>query len=126
FDKRSDAKVRLAVQAGKPVEFDFENTDIMPHNFVIVTPGNLEKTGMAAEEFATQPGAAAAQYVPSMPAGVVLLKSRLLQTRDVQQLKFTAPKEPGIYPYVCTYPGHWRRMHGALYVVPDLEAYLEN
>jgi putative heme-binding domain-containing protein len=61
-----------------------------------------------------------------MPAGVILLKSNLLQTRQSQQLNFTAPKEPGIYPYVCTYPGHWRRMHGALYVVPDLEAYQEN
>ena len=126
FDQMSFDKERLAVQAGKPVEFVFENTDIMPHNFVIVTPGNLEKVGNAAEEFATQPGAAAAEYVPNMPAGVVLLKSKLLQTRQVEQLKFTAPKEPGIYPYVCTYPGHWRRMHGALYVVPDLDAYLEN
>jgi putative heme-binding domain-containing protein len=126
FDQMSFDKERLIVQAGKPVEFVFENTDIMPHNFVIVTPGNLEKTGTAAEAFATEPGAAAAQYVPKMPAGVVLLKSKLLQTRQVEQLKFTAPKEPGIYPYVCTYPGHWRRMHGALYVVDDLDAYLEN
>jgi putative heme-binding domain-containing protein len=126
FDQMSFDKERLVVQAGKPVEFLFENTDIMPHNFVIVTPGNLEKVGMAAEEFATQPGAAAAQYVPNMPPGVILLKSKLLQTRQAEQLKFTAPKEPGIYPYVCTYPGHWRRMHGALYVVPDIDSYLEN
>ena len=126
FDQMSYDKERLIVQAGKPVEFAFENTDIMPHNFVIVTPGNLEKVGNAAEAFATEPGAAAAQYVPNMPAGVVLLKSKLLQTRQAEQLKFTAPKEPGIYPYVCTYPGHWRRMHGALYVVADLEAYQEN
>ncbi|MBN9119638.1 MAG: c-type cytochrome, partial [Planctomycetes bacterium] len=126
FDQMSYDKERLVVQAGKPVEFVFENTDIMPHNFVVVTPGNLEKIGNAAEAFATAPGAAAAQYVPSMPAGVVLLKSKLLQTRQAEQLKFTAPKEPGIYPYVCTYPGHWRRMHGALYVVADLEAYQEN
>jgi putative heme-binding domain-containing protein len=126
FDQMSFDKERLVVQAGKPVEFVFENTDIMPHNFVILSPGNLEKTGMAAEAFATSPGAAAAQYVPTMPAGVMLLKSKLLQTRQVEQLKFTAPKEPGIYPYVCTYPGHWRRMYGALYVVADLEAYQEN
>lgn len=126
FDQMSYDKERLVVQAGKPVEFVFENTDIMPHNFVIVTPGNLQKVGDAAEAFATTPGAAAAQYVPNMPAGVVLLKSKLLQTRQSEQLKFAAPKEPGIYPYVCTYPGHWRRMHGALYVVADLEAYQEN
>jgi putative heme-binding domain-containing protein len=126
FDQMSFDKERLVVQAGKPVEFVFENTDIMPHNFVIVTPGNLQKVGDAAEAFAQAPGAAAAQYVPNMPAGVVLLKSKLLQTRQSEQLKFAAPKEPGIYPYVCTYPGHWRRMHGALYVVADLEAYQEN
>jgi putative heme-binding domain-containing protein len=39
-------------------------------------------------------------------------------------VNFQTPTEPGIYPYVCTYPGHWRRMFGALYVVDDLEAYL--
>ena len=61
-----------------------------------------------------------------MPSGVVLLTSRLLQPRQVEQLNFTAPNEPGVYPYVCTYPGHWRRMYGALYVVDDLDEYLEN
>src|SRR6202043_2623934 len=27
-------------------------------------------------------------------------------------------------PYVCTSPGHWRRMYGAMYVVTDLDGYL--
>src|SRR5262249_15973873 len=26
--------------------------------------------------------------------------------------------------FVCTYPGHWRRMFGAMYVVADLDQYL--
>ena len=43
-----------------------------------------------------------------------------------QALSFQAPNEPGIYPYVCTYPGHWRRMYGALYVVKDLSEYQAN
>src|SRR5262249_37087453 len=47
-----------------------------------------------------------------------------LQPRDVQKLSFTAPAKAGVYPYVCTYPGHWRRMYGALYVVEDLDEYL--
>ena len=34
--------------------------------------------------------------------------------------------QPGVYPFVCTYPGHWRRMYGALYVVADLDEYLSN
>ncbi|MFO0842394.1 MAG: c-type cytochrome [Gemmataceae bacterium] len=112
---------RLVVQAGKPFEVQFENTDTMPHNFVVVEPGALEEVGELAEKTATQPGAIERGYVP--PSGKVLLKSRLVQPRQAQRLAWTAPARPGVYPYVCTYPGHWRRMHGALYVVADLEAY---
>ena len=114
-------KERLVVRAGKPVEFLFENTDLMPHNFVIVQPGTLEEVGTLAEATGTQPGAAERHYVPASPK--IILKSRLLQPRDSQKLAFTAPAKPGIYPYVCTYPGHWRRMFGALYVVEDLDEY---
>lgn len=32
-------KERIVVEAGKPVEFRFANTDNMPHNFVILKPG---------------------------------------------------------------------------------------
>jgi putative heme-binding domain-containing protein len=115
-------KDRLVIQAGKPVEFAFENTDIMPHNFVIVQPGSLEEIGNLAEVQATQPGAVERHYVPN--SNKVLLKSKLLQPRNAERIPFTAPTTPGIYPYVCTYPGHWRRMYGALYVVADLEEYL--
>ncbi|HYH67993.1 MAG TPA: discoidin domain-containing protein, partial [Urbifossiella sp.] len=118
---------RLVVQAGRPVEFVFENTDIMPHNFVVTKPGALEIVGTTGEIQATQPGAAERHYVPSLEEpGTILLASRLLAPQQSQQLRFQAPAAPGVYPYVCTYPGHWRRMHGALYVVADLEAYLEN
>jgi len=119
FDKDS-----LVVQAGKAVEFMFENTDIMPHNFVILQPGSLEEIGTVAEATATQPGAVERHYVPK--SDKVLLASKLLQPRDTQRLSYTAPQAPGIYPFVCTYPGHWRRMYGALYVVADLEGYLAN
>jgi putative heme-binding domain-containing protein len=117
-------KDRLVVQAGKPVEFLFENTDIMPHNFVILQPGSLEEIGNMAEAAATQAGAMERHYVPQ--SNKVLLSSRLLQPRNAQRLPFVAPTAPGVYPYVCTYPGHWRRMYGALYVVADLDEYLAN
>ncbi len=112
---------RLVVQAGKPVEIAFENLDIMPHNFVIVAPGSLEEVGLLAEASAAQPGALERQYVPQ--SDKVLLASRLLQPRDSQTLQFQAPDKPGVYPFVCTYPGHWRRMYGSLYVVGDLERF---
>ncbi|HXG08752.1 MAG TPA: PVC-type heme-binding CxxCH protein [Gemmataceae bacterium] len=115
-------KERIAVPAGKPVEIIFENNDLMPHNFVVTRPGALEEIGTLAEATATEPGALERHYVPASPK--VLFASRLLQPRDTQRLTFEAPKEPGVYPYVCTYPGHWRRMYGAMYVVADLDEYL--
>jgi len=115
-------KERIVVKAGKPVEVFFENTDIMPHNFAITVPGAMEEIGTLAEAQATQPGAAERQYIPT--SNKVLVKSRLLQPRESQKVAFTAPATPGVYPYVCTYPGHWRRMYGAMYVVEDLDEYL--
>ncbi len=124
FEKMSYDKELIAVQAGKPVEFVLENSDLMPHNFVIVRPGALEEVGMQAEASAQQPGFAERQFVPNSPH--VLAKSQLLQPRATQKVSFMVPKTPGVYPFVCTYPGHWRRMYGALYVVADLDAYLAN
>jgi putative heme-binding domain-containing protein len=115
-------KERLAVKAGKPVEIVFENNDLMPHNFVVTQPGAMEEVGNLAESTATLSGAAERHYVPDSKK--VLFASRLIQPRETQQLGFTAPTRPGVYPYVCTYPGHWRRMYGALYVVEDLDEYL--
>jgi putative heme-binding domain-containing protein len=117
-------KELLVVQAGKPLEIVLGNDDFMPHNFVITKPGALEEVGMLAEASAANPEFQARQFVPN--SNKVLLSSRLLQTRETQQLSFTAPATPGVYPYVCTYPGHWRRMYGALYVVADLDAYTAN
>ncbi len=117
-------KDRIVVKAGKQVEILFDNNDLMPHNLVVVQPGSLEEIGNLAEASATDPAALARQYVP--PSKKVLHATRLLAPRESQKLSFVAPKVPGVYPYVCTYPGHWRRMYGALYVVPDLEEYLAN
>ena len=114
-------KDRIVVQAGKPVQIVFENNDLMPHNFVVLKPGSLEEIGTKNEAAATDPAAMARGYIPNSPK--VLLASRLLQPRNSQRLNYVAPSQPGIYPYVCTYPGHWRRMYGAMYVVADLDEY---
>ncbi len=117
-------KQRLAVQAGRPVEFIFSNINAMPHNFVIAMPGTMEEVGMLAEATSMEPDAMARNYVPK--SDKLLLSSKLLQPNESQALSFNAPSEPGIYPYICTYPGHWRRMFGALYVVKDLKSYVSD
>jgi putative heme-binding domain-containing protein len=112
----------IVVQAGRPVLFVLENADAMPHNFVITRPGRMQAVGELAESQAQDPAFAKASFVPQSPE--ILAASSLMQPQTTQKVMFEAPTEPGVYPYVCTYPGHWRRMFGAMYVVDDLEGYL--
>ena len=119
YDKES-----ITVEAGKPVEFRFSNTDAMPHNFAITLPGAMEEIGLLAEATARDSDAMARHYIPK--SDKILVASRLLQPGESHAFIFIAPEKPGVYPYVCTYPGHWRRMYGALYVVADLDTYQEN
>ena len=111
---------QVYVEAGKPVQIILNNTDIMPHNIVITTPGSYAKVGIAAEEMASTPEGVAKQFVPDMPE--VLHASKMLQPGQIQRLNIVAPDKPGDYSYVCTFPGHWRRMYGTLHVVEDLAA----
>ncbi|MCX7398516.1 MAG: PA14 domain-containing protein [Planctomycetales bacterium] len=111
----------VAVQAGRPVEFRLTNTDNMPHNFAVVLPGTMAEVGELAEATGRDADAAARQFIPRSEK--ILVASKLVQPEQTDSIFFEVPKEPGIYPYVCTYPGHWRRMYGALYVVADLKAY---
>ena len=117
-------KEMIVIEAGKPVEFRFSNTDEMPHNFAITQPGALQEVGELGEATGRDADAAARGYIPKTDK--VILASQLLQPGETQALSFNAPSQPGVYPYVCTYPGHWRRMYGALYVVQDLEQYQVN
>lgn len=117
-------KETIFAQAGKPIEIRFSNTDNMPHNFAIVQPGSLEEVGLLAEATARDADAKERHYVPK--SDKILIASRLIEPGQSQAITFEVPKTPGVYPYVCTYPGHWRRMYGALYVVPNLEEYQAN
>ena len=122
YERMAYDKETFAVQAGKPVLFVLENVDAMPHNFVIARPGSMQTVGELAEKEAQNPAFAKQNFVPK--SSDVLAASTLMQPQASQRVTFTAPTQPGVYPYVCTYPGHWRRMFGAMYVVDDLEAYL--
>lgn len=111
----------FAAEAGKPVQVNFQNTDTMPHNFVLLKPGALEEIGTAAESMQPSTDPAVKQFVPVSTK--VLASMQLVQPNQAGRVSFTAPAEPGEYPYVCTYPGHWRRMYGVMVVVKDLDAF---
>ena len=118
-------KDRIVVQAGKPVEIVFENTDLMPHNFVVtaarVAGGDRHCWPRRRRP---QPGAAGTRTTCRSSPKILLGQPAARSRATRRSSSFTAPTKPGVYPYVCTYPGHWRRMYGALYVVEDLDEYL--
>ena len=114
----------LVVAAGKPMEIVFSNEDDKPHNFLLAEPGRFEDVGLAAQAMATTPEGQAKHYVPD---GVgVLQASTMIWPEKSERISFTAPDEPGVYPYVCTFPGHWLKMYGAMVVVTDVDEYLAN
>ena len=115
----------FAVQAGKPVQIVLENDDAMPHNLVITVPGAMQEIAVAAGNMPSPSDLnVKTAYVPENPK--VLQSLSMVQPGESQALSFTAPKEPGEYDYVCTFPGHWVRMYGVLLVVPDLDAWEKN
>lgn len=112
----------FAVQAGKPVQLILENGDAMPHNLVITAPGAMQEVAVAAGQMPPPSDLnTKTAYVPQSPK--VLEALSMVQPGESQMLSFTAPKEPGAYDYVCTFPGHWVRMYGVMLVVPDLDAW---
>lgn len=104
----------LRVKAGQPVRLVFENPDLMPHNLVIVAPGAEEEVGLLADKLAGEPTGLAKHFVPDSPK--VLHATPQLDPKGKAELSFVAPKEPGRYPYLCTFPGHWRIMRGVMIV----------
>ena len=105
----------LTVAPGQLVEIVFVNSDQMQHNFLLGASGSLEAIGTAADRLAQSPNAIAQQYVPEIPQ--VLFATKLLEPGQTVTFQFKAPAEAGQYPYVCTFPGHWRLMNGVLNVV---------
>jgi glucose/arabinose dehydrogenase/uncharacterized cupredoxin-like copper-binding protein len=105
------------VPAGKTVSVVFDNRDQMPHNLLILSPGSEEKVGVAADNMAALPDGYEKNFVPDMKE--VMFYTPLVNSSQVYQLDFTAPDKPGDYPFICSFPGHWRMMKGVMRVTKD-------
>ena len=102
------------VKPGEQILLELDNLDGMQHNLLIAKPGTLEKVGEAADAMLRDPKAAEKHYVPEIPE--VLFSTEMVDPGEVFSLNFTAPETPGNYPFVCTFPGHWRMMNGIMVV----------
>lgn len=114
-DQMKYDKIEFTVKAGQTVEIVFENIDAMQHNVLILQPESLYKVGPEADKMAQQTDAAQKHYVPDMAE--VLFFTRMVNPGETVKLRFKAPDKPDWYPYVCTFPGHWRSMNGVMKVV---------
>ncbi len=107
----------FTVKAGSAVQLLFRNPDNLYHNLVIVNAGALDKVGLKADMMAGQPDGLDKNYVPDDPDVLHFTPQITLGIARSFKLNFFAPTEPGEYPYICTFPGHWRIMRGVMKVV---------
>jgi plastocyanin len=105
---------QLTVRAGDVVELTFVNPDSVPHNWALIKPGTLSRVGAAVNALVTDPEAAARQYLPESED--VIAWTDLTPPAGKVQIWFRVPEEPGRYPFLCTFPGHWMAMQGELVV----------
>lgn len=104
----------IRARPGARVRLVLNNTDDMLHNLVVTRPGRGDAVGQAAIALGLEgPGR---EYVPNSPD--VLHHTALLQPGASDTIYFNAPTQPGVYEYVCTYPGHYAVMRGVLRVEP--------
>ena len=78
-------------------------------------PGASDEIGLAAIEMAKQPEALVSMdFTPK--SSKILQATRMIKQGETDTLRFTAPKEAGKYPYICSFPGHFLVMKGVMVV----------
>ena len=102
----------ISAHPGQRVEITLNNTDDMPHNIVIFRRGTIAEYEKELFGSLNEPNAQLRGFVPDSPN--VLVASRLLNAGESTVVTFDAPTEPGEYPFVCSFPGHWATMRGVL------------
>ena len=105
-------------KAGTKIKLTLKNVGQVPkiamgHNLVVLKKGI---TAVAFGQNALGAGANATNALPKSLMGDVIAATKLLGPAESETIEFTAPKEPGSYEYVCTFPGHFALMRGTMTV----------
>ncbi|MEO0414070.1 MAG: DUF6797 domain-containing protein, partial [Verrucomicrobiota bacterium] len=110
---------QFEVTAGEPLQILFKNVDpLMPHNLVFCKPNTGNEVGLASNQLMIEGNAAAAEKHYVSETEDVLYHTPVLVHNRRSTLYVNAPEEPGEYPYLCTFPGHWGVMKGIMKVLP--------
>ena len=107
----------LEVTTGEKVTLAFKHIGQLPvvamgHNVVILKPGTSVPAFAGKCATAKDTG-----YIPqdADSKAAVVAHTKLLGGGEKDEITFTAG-EPGTYPYICTFPGHFAIMQGVLTV----------
>ncbi len=104
---------RFSATPGQEVTVELKNTDSthQSHNFSVLKPGTRQayvQQALALGENGTRQS-----FIPD--SSDLIVHSSLVEPDKDFIVKFKMPPAPGIYPYVCTFPGHGMVMYGAIY-----------
>lgn len=108
---------RFEVKAGQEVTVSLTNMGNMPkaamaHNWVLLKKGADPKAFVDAAVTA-----AATDYIPPALADQIIAHTKQLGPKQTDEIKFTAPTEPGEYVFLCSFPAHYvAGMHGVMVV----------
>ncbi|MGC6366437.1 MAG: plastocyanin/azurin family copper-binding protein [Candidatus Marinamargulisbacteria bacterium] len=101
---------QITAAAGSSMLIKFRNNanmEIMKHNIVILSDKKfIDEVGKAA--------LSAENYLPDHEA--IIAASELIGPGELTELELQVPAQPGEYPYICTFPGHYQVMQGIIVV----------
>lgn len=107
----------IRAKPGEALTVQLSNIGTMPkfsmgHNWVLLAKSANVDTfvGEAAQ-------AATTDYVPQNRKAEIIASTKLLGPKEKDSVTFNAPKEPGQYVFLCSFPGHYQvGMKGVLIV----------
>lgn len=74
----------------------------MAHNFTLLTKGAPVDAFVMEAAMARN-----TEYIPAAKKNLIVATTKLAGGGETVEVTFNAPKEPGEYIYLCTFPGHY-------------------
>ena len=116
LDSLKFSVTNISAKPGEQLTVKLTNKTSMPpeamsHNFVLLKKGTDPATFANAALNAKDNG-----YIPKNMADKIIAHTELVSGGQTKSVTFNAPKEPGSYTYICSFPGHYIGMKGTLTV----------
>ncbi len=101
------------VKAGETIKLTFKNVGELPkesmgHNVVVLKPGT-DGAAFGGEAIKAVDN----EYIPITFASAIVAHTKLLGPGETDVIEFTID-QPGVYPYLCSFPGHYGIMKGQI------------